>query len=190
MEVSTQDTPLEDGMNLPQSTSPIENSDPHLVVINEIEWKEVLERTRKLEKELKQMKRKRVHKGTTCDGCYPGDKTAVECIVGVRFKCLECENFDLCSICEEKGVESGVHESSHNMAKIKEPLVKCFWCTYSFKCHRSWWQIISAVIGGGGGGMPICCPRLGLGLASHQSCNEYNVIGGHYVLFLENFFSC
>lgn len=148
MEISTQDIPLEDEKHLPQHMPPTDNSDPHLLVISEIEWKEVLERTAKLEDELKQMRRNRMHRGTTCDGCYPGDKTGAKCIVGIRFKCLECDNFDLCSTCEEKGVESGMHQSSHNMAAIKEPLAKCFWCSYSFKYHRSWWQRISAVVGG------------------------------------------
>lgn len=145
MEVTTENIPLENEKHLPQPMSPIENSDPHLVVINETEWKEVLERTAKLEDAFKQMRRKRMHKRITCDGCYPGDKTGAECIVGIRFKCLECENFDLCSTCEEKGVDNGVHESSHNMAKIKEPLAKCFWCTYSSKCHRGLWQDIMYV---------------------------------------------
>jgi len=34
------------------------------------------------------------HDGVTCDGCdtYP--------IIGKRFRCLECYNYDLCEKCE------------------------------------------------------------------------------------------
>jgi len=40
-----------------------------------------------------------VHQGFTCDGCqvYP--------IVGVRYRCNECPDFDFCEICEEKKKE-------------------------------------------------------------------------------------
>ncbi|KXS21139.1 hypothetical protein M427DRAFT_51410 [Gonapodya prolifera JEL478] len=41
-----------------------------------------------------------VHRGTRCDGC------GVTPIVGVRYKCINCPNFDLCEECEER-VEAG-----------------------------------------------------------------------------------
>ena len=48
--------------------------------------------------------------GVQCDSC------SQKPIVGVRFKCLSCENFDLCPSCEEKGMHS-----HHVFAKIKSP---------------------------------------------------------------------
>ena len=48
--------------------------------------------------------------GVQCDAC------SQKPIVGVRFKCLSCENFDLCQTCEEKGVHS-----HHVFAKLKNP---------------------------------------------------------------------
>jgi len=44
-----------------------------------------------------------VHAGVTCDGCglYP--------LVGNRFKCAVCHNFDFCAACEEKNKETHPH---------------------------------------------------------------------------------
>jgi len=44
-----------------------------------------------------------VHPTVTCDGC------GVSPIVGNRFKCAVCHNFDYCSVCEEKNKESHPH---------------------------------------------------------------------------------
>eukprot|EP00475_Leptophrys_vorax_P016021 TRINITY_DN223_c0_g1_i1.p1 TRINITY_DN223_c0_g1~~TRINITY_DN223_c0_g1_i1.p1 ORF type:complete len:474 (+),score=154.44 TRINITY_DN223_c0_g1_i1:134-1555(+) len=52
-----------------------------------------------------------VHEAVTCDGCEMSP------IQGVRFKCIVCENYDLCSDCEAKNV----HEVSHPLLKIKVP---------------------------------------------------------------------
>jgi myosin heavy subunit len=45
----------------------------------------------------------KIHKGIKCDGCgvYP--------IVGSRFKCALCQNFDYCERCEEKNKDSHLH---------------------------------------------------------------------------------
>lgn len=51
-----------------------------------------------------------VHYGVTCDGCE------VCPITGVRYKSLELDDYDLCSVCEAKGVHPG-----QNMIKITEP---------------------------------------------------------------------
>ena len=51
-----------------------------------------------------------VHYGVTCDGC---DMCP---ITGVRYKSLELDDYDLCSVCEAKGVHPG-----QNMIKITEP---------------------------------------------------------------------
>jgi len=49
------------------------------------------------------------HPGVTCDGC---DKP----VVGFRYKCLECADYDLCGSCETKG-----RHSDHNMMRISGP---------------------------------------------------------------------
>merc|ERR1711963_373166 len=51
-----------------------------------------------------------VHYGVTCDGC--------ECkpIIGNRYKCVVCDDFDLCETCHAAGKHPG-----HNMMKITEP---------------------------------------------------------------------
>ena len=48
-----------------------------------------------------------VHETVTCDGCN------TEQIVGLRLKCDECNDFDLCSTCFEKKVEKNDHKSDH-----------------------------------------------------------------------------
>lgn len=46
-----------------------------------------------------------------CDVCdFP--------IVGVRFKCLQCHNYDLCSACEEKFEELKCHDVTHAFLKV------------------------------------------------------------------------
>ncbi|KAG8200218.1 hypothetical protein JTE90_024997 [Oedothorax gibbosus] len=49
------------------------------------------------------------HRLVTCDGC---DKD----IFGPRYKCLQCENFDLCSVCN-----SANKHSEHDMIKLVKP---------------------------------------------------------------------
>jgi len=50
------------------------------------------------------------HPGITCDGCDSK-------IRGIRYKCTQCFDFDLCSTCEDKKV----HPSEHEMISIKVP---------------------------------------------------------------------
>jgi len=52
-----------------------------------------------------------VHSGVKCDGCQ-GE------VLGFRYKCMVCEDFDLCGSCEEFG-----HHSEHNMIRISNPRV-------------------------------------------------------------------
>ena len=52
----------------------------------------------------------RVHERITCDSCEQSP------IVGIRYKCAECPNFDLCAKCEENGVHS-----HHTFLKVKVP---------------------------------------------------------------------
>jgi len=42
-------------------------------------------------------------------------------IQGVRYKCMNCEDFDLCSACEELNAENPFHESSHIFVKLSKP---------------------------------------------------------------------
>lgn len=52
----------------------------------------------------------RVHERITCDNCEKSP------IIGVRYKCAECPNFDLCADCEDAGVHS-----HHTFLKVKIP---------------------------------------------------------------------
>ena len=49
------------------------------------------------------------HPGVMCDGCNGP-------IYGTRFKCLMCQDYDLCSSCEGKGIHV-----DHNMITITQP---------------------------------------------------------------------
>merc|ERR1711915_570392 len=51
-----------------------------------------------------------IHQGVTCDSC---EKTPIE---GYRYKCVVCDDFDLCGICEAAGRHPG-----HNMMRIANP---------------------------------------------------------------------
>ena len=42
-------------------------------------------------------------------------------ISGVRYYCLHCKDYDLCSECEQKNNEVSFHDESHIFAKIKDP---------------------------------------------------------------------
>ncbi|KAM8973563.1 sequestosome-1 [Pelodytes ibericus] len=52
-----------------------------------------------------------VHPNVTCDGCDGP-------VVGNRYKCLICPNYDLCSTCEGKGIHK-----DHNMIMFAAPMV-------------------------------------------------------------------
>lgn len=51
------------------------------------------------------------HSNILCDGC---DKT----IVGCRFKCLQCHDYDLCEVCDAKFIQSNNHLKTHQMIRI------------------------------------------------------------------------
>lgn len=83
-----------------------------------------------------------IHYDVICDGCNP-DSFSYKCkqtetsseagfIKGPRYKCLYCHNYDLCSACVEKGVETGTHQKFHNMIKINIPDndINKFWSEY------------------------------------------------------------
>jgi hypothetical protein len=52
-----------------------------------------------------------VHEGVTCDNCNG-------LIHGIRYKCSQCWNFDLCESCEQKGT----HDKNHILLKIQMPI--------------------------------------------------------------------
>jgi len=59
-----------------------------------------------------------VHHHIVCDGCN------VSPVVGDRYTCTVCVDFDLCSQCEQSGKSFGRHSAQHNMIKIAAPGVK------------------------------------------------------------------
>ena len=58
---------------------------------------------------------KHEHFGVTCDGCDMG-------VVGVRYKCGNCADYDLCEFCEAK---DGIHDPEHTFLKLKKPVHYC-----------------------------------------------------------------
>jgi Zinc finger, ZZ type len=52
-----------------------------------------------------------VHEGWECDGC----KTSP--IVGIRWKCLVCDEYDLCDACHS----SEAHPVEHQILRIESP---------------------------------------------------------------------
>jgi len=49
------------------------------------------------------------HEGISCDSCFAGN------FRGRRYKCLVCEDFDLCANCHEREVTEGEHTPQHPM---------------------------------------------------------------------------
>ena len=54
-----------------------------------------------------------IHKGISCSNC------GMKEIVGIRYKCTICPNFNLCENCEEN-ID---HDDNHVLLKIKEPVL-------------------------------------------------------------------
>jgi hypothetical protein len=52
-----------------------------------------------------------IHRGITCDGC------GVRPVKGIRYKCSECPDYDLCQACESKDVHN-----HHIFLKVKNPM--------------------------------------------------------------------
>ncbi|XP_053398816.1 sequestosome-1-like [Mercenaria mercenaria] len=63
----------------------------------------------------------KVHQGVICDGCNG-------LVKGIRYKCMECDDYDLCTVCEQKGTHP-----EHNMMKINKPSRAPF---YAVPPHR------------------------------------------------------
>lgn len=60
---------------------------------------------------------KKVHDNVVCDGCDGS-------VVGIRYKCSVCPDYDLCETCEVKG---GIHDASHPLLKITVPIQTRGW---------------------------------------------------------------
>ncbi|KAF8512331.1 hypothetical protein JB92DRAFT_2928993 [Gautieria morchelliformis] len=56
-----------------------------------------------------------VHAGVSCDSCE------MPAIIGVRWKCLVCENYDLCTDCRSSGKCTNQHSVQHRVLRIESP---------------------------------------------------------------------
>ena len=74
-------------------------------------------------KEMKKSEGKAIHYGYICDGCQ------MEPIIGNRYKCTVCNDFDYCDACEEKYR----NEHNHPFLKIYKPTMD----PLIFKCNIS-----------------------------------------------------
>lgn len=63
-----------------------------------------------------------VHPNVICDGCEGP-------VVGARFKCTVCPDYDLCSTCEGKGIHK-----EHNMVMFQSPLLNPLEVSRAEKC--------------------------------------------------------
>ncbi|AET40087.1 uncharacterized protein Ecym_5328 [Eremothecium cymbalariae DBVPG len=111
-----------------------EETDSKMVTILKDQWEQLVasinDLSSLLHKQPSEEDSSVVHNGIVCDGCSltndggkGGSKTCSKdgFIRGPRYKCLGCENFDLCSECEFKGVSIACHSISHTLVKIKRP---------------------------------------------------------------------
>ncbi len=81
-----------------------------------------------------------VHKDTRCDECHA---TPIE---GRRYKCLQCENYDLCTACYERVC----HIPGHVFASLKKPTFGLPWAGSLLSGPVGPWgaQRTSSVFGG------------------------------------------
>lgn len=56
-----------------------------------------------------------LHTHVFCDVCD-------EEIVGIRYKCINCVNYDLCQACEEANLKMGHHDPEHLFLKVYKPV--------------------------------------------------------------------
>lgn len=72
------------------------------------------EQSKEQEQEQAADEQKPVHRHVLCDGC---NKT----VVGIRYKCYNCADYDLCEACEETNLSVGTHDATHIFLKIYKP---------------------------------------------------------------------
>jgi len=56
-----------------------------------------------------------IHTHVYCDVCN-------EQIVGIRYKCVNCVDYDLCQACEENNLKLGSHDPEHLFLKVYKPV--------------------------------------------------------------------
>ena len=52
-----------------------------------------------------------------CDSCRRG-------LVGIRYKCVNCVDYDLCAECEETNADGSIHSAEHAFLKLRAPLAR------------------------------------------------------------------
>ena len=57
---------------------------------------------------------KNEHKGIKCERCF------IEPIIGYRYKCSVCNNYNLCSKCEEENQNTFFHNHEHDFIKMRK----------------------------------------------------------------------
>lgn len=63
------------------------------------------------------------HEGYICDGCYPPDRNEwIDCIKGIRWNCVNCFDFDLCTDCYMNDEHDKGHEFQRVIAANKRYL--------------------------------------------------------------------
>ena len=54
------------------------------------------------------------HKGIRCQKCFS------EPIIGIRYKCTECDDYNLCEKCEEENSKENFHNNEHVFIKLRK----------------------------------------------------------------------
>ena len=57
-----------------------------------------------------------VHKNIRCEKCL------IKPIKGIRYKCSECNNYNLCEKCEEENDQEPFHDEEHTFIKLRKPV--------------------------------------------------------------------